>query len=64
MEQVGQIFKMMDSKDAYSLFNKLLKLPEDTLLYQADYNSKHESTIEMKNSNPRLQVNNADNIQR
>ena len=47
--------------DAYdSLFNKLLKLPEKTLVYPAhDYNGKKNSTIENeKNNNPRLQVNN------
>ena len=45
--------------DAYdSLFNKLLKLPEKTLVYPAhDYNGKKFSTIENeKNNNPRLQV--------
>ena len=45
--------------DAYdSLFNKLLKLPENTLVYPAhDYNGKKNSTIEIeKNNNPRLQV--------
>ncbi len=46
--------------DAYdSLFNKLLKLPEKTLMFPAhDYNGKKNSTIENeKNNNPRLQVN-------
>ena len=46
--------------DAYnSLFKKLLKLPEKTLVYPAhDYNGKKFSTIEQeKNNNPRLQVN-------
>ena len=56
-------FQNGSSKDAYnSLFNKLLKLPDDTLLYPGhDYNGKLVSTIgnEIK-SNPRLQVNNAD----
>ena len=45
--------------DAYdSLFNRLLKLPEKTLVYPAhDYNGKKNSTIETeKNNNPRLQV--------
>ena len=45
--------------DAYeSLFNKLLKLPEKTLVYPAhDYNGRKNSTIETeKNNNPRLQV--------
>ena len=43
----------------YSLFNKLLKLPEKTLVFPAhDYNGKKNSTIENeKNNNPRLQVN-------
>ena len=45
-----------------SLFNKLLKLPENTIVFPAhDYNGKKNSTIgnEIKN-NPRLQVNSAD----
>tara|TARA_Y100000590_G_scaffold358515_1_gene413905 strand:+ start:3119 stop:3811 length:693 start_codon:yes stop_codon:yes gene_type:complete len=45
--------------DAYnSLFNRLLKLPDKTLVYPAhDYNGKKHSTIENeKNNNPRLQV--------
>ena len=45
--------------DAYeSLFNRLLKLPEKTLVYPAhDYNGKKNSTIESeKNNNPRLKV--------
>jgi len=49
--------------DAYdSLFNKLLKLPENTLVYPAhDYNGKSNSTIEVeKNNNPRLQVSSKD----
>ena len=52
-------FQSGDSYDAYeSLFNKLLKLPEKTLVYPAhDYNGKKYSTIENeKNNNPRLQV--------
>ena len=56
-------FQNGSSKDAYnSLFNKLLKLPDDTLLYPGhDYNGKLVSTIgNEKKSNPRLQVNNAD----
>tara|TARA_X000000368_G_scaffold392687_1_gene357663 strand:- start:376 stop:1074 length:699 start_codon:yes stop_codon:yes gene_type:complete len=42
-----------------SIFNKLLKLPEKTMVYPAhDYNGKTSSTIENeKNNNPRLQVN-------
>jgi len=49
--------------DAYdSLFNRLLKLPENTLVYPAhDYNGKRNSTIEAeKNNNPRLQVSSKD----
>ena len=49
--------------DAYdSLFNRLLKLPENTLVYPAhDYNGKRNSTIESeKNNNPRLQVSSKD----
>ena len=45
--------------DAYdSLFNKLLKLPEDTLVFPGhDYNGKKNSTIQSeRNNNPRLQV--------
>jgi len=40
----------------------LLKLPDNTLLYPGhDYNGKLVSTIgNEKKSNPRLQVNNAD----
>tara|TARA_Y100000590_G_scaffold238471_1_gene268256 strand:+ start:54 stop:752 length:699 start_codon:yes stop_codon:yes gene_type:complete len=52
-------FQNGNSHDAYnSLFNKLLKLPEKTLVYPAhDYNGKKYSTIESeKNNNPRLQV--------
>ena len=52
-------FQNGSSKDAYnSIFNKLLKLPEETLLYPAhDYKGQKVSTIgkERKN-NPRLQV--------
>ena len=41
-----------------SIFHKLLKLPEKTLVYPAhDYNGKKHSTIkDEKNNNPRLQV--------
>ena len=52
-------FQNGSSHDAYhSLFDKLLKLPEKTLIYPAhDYNGKKYSTIENeKNNNPRLQV--------
>ncbi|MDC1212348.1 MBL fold metallo-hydrolase, partial [Pelagibacteraceae bacterium] len=47
-------------KDQYnSIFNKILKLPEETLVYPAhDYNGKKYSTIiQEKENNPRLQVN-------
>jgi len=56
-------FQSGNSHDAYdSLFNKLLKLPEKTLVYPAhDYNGKKYSTIENeKNNNPRLQVKSAE----
>ena len=45
-----------------SIFNKLLKLPEKTLVYPAhDYNGKKYSTIrDEKNNNPRLQVTSAE----
>ena len=52
-------FQNGSSFDAYdSLFNKLLKLPEKTLVYPAhDYNGKKFSTIGTeRNNNPRLQV--------
>ena len=51
------------STDAYnSIFNRLLKLPDDTLLYPAhDYKGETVSTIgKEKRSNPRLQVRNVD----
>ena len=55
-------FQNGSSSEAYdSLFNKVLKLPEETLVYPAhDYKGKKFSTIggEKKN-NPRLQVNSA-----
>ena len=53
-------FQNGSAKDAYnSIFNRLLKLPEDTLLYPAhDYNGKKVSSIgNEKKFNPRLQVN-------
>ena len=56
-------FQNGNSKDAYnSIFNRLLKLPEDTILYPGhDYNGKESSTIGIeKKFNPRLQVNGAD----
>jgi glyoxylase-like metal-dependent hydrolase (beta-lactamase superfamily II) len=52
-------FQNGNAKDAYnSIFNKLLKLPEETLLYPAhDYKGKKVSTIgKEKKQNPRLQV--------
>ncbi len=55
-------FQNGNSHDAYdSLFKKILKLPEKTLVYPAhDYNGKTYSTIENeKNNNPRLQVKSA-----
>jgi len=56
-------FQNGSSKDAYnSLFNNLLKLPEETLVYPGhDYNGKCSSTIgNEKKFNPRLQVKNVD----
>ncbi len=56
-------FQNGSSKDAYdSIFNRLLKLPSDTVLYPGhDYNGKKSSTIgDEKKFNPRLQVNNVD----
>jgi len=56
-------FQNGSSKDAYnSLFNNLLKLPEETLVYPGhDYNGKYSSTIgNEKKFNPRLQVKNVD----
>ena len=56
-------FQNGSSKDAYnSIFNKLLKLPEETLLYPAhDYKGEKVSTIgKEKRANPRLQVNSVD----
>ena len=53
-------FQNGSAKDAYnSIFNRLLKLPEETLVYPAhDYNGKKFSTIgNEKKFNPRLQVN-------
>ncbi|OCW77564.1 Zn-dependent hydrolase [Pelagibacteraceae bacterium GOM-A1] len=52
-------FQNGNAYDAYdSIFNKLLKLPEKTLVFPAhDYNGKKFSTIENeKNNNPRLKV--------
>ena len=56
-------FQGGSAKDQYnSIFGRLLKLPEKTLVYPAhDYNGKKFSTIEdEKNNNPRLQVNSPD----
>tara|TARA_B100001121_G_scaffold296358_1_gene301662 strand:- start:510 stop:1190 length:681 start_codon:yes stop_codon:yes gene_type:complete len=56
-------FQNGSSADAYnSIFNRLLKLPDDTLLYPAhDYKGETVSTIgKEKKSNPRLQVKNVD----
>ena len=56
-------FQNGSSRDAYdSLFNKLLKLPEETLVYPGhDYNGKFSSTIgDEKKFNPRLQVKSVD----
>jgi len=52
-------FQNGSSKDAYnSIFNKLLKLPEETFVYPAhDYKGEKVSTIgKEKKHNPRLQV--------
>ena len=56
-------FQNGNSKDAYnSIFNKLLKLPDETLLYPAhDYKGEKVSTIgKEKKLNPRLQVKSVD----
>ena len=56
-------FQNGNAKDAYnSIFNKLLKLPEETFLYPAhDYKGERVSTIgKEKKQNPRLQVNSVD----
>jgi glyoxylase-like metal-dependent hydrolase (beta-lactamase superfamily II) len=53
-------FQGGSSEDQYnSIFNNLLKLPEETIVFPAhDYNGKKNSTIlEEKKNNPRLQVN-------
>tara|TARA_B000000437_G_C11593535_1_gene284400 strand:- start:108 stop:788 length:681 start_codon:yes stop_codon:yes gene_type:complete len=53
-------FQNGNPKDAYnSIFNRLLKLPDETLLYPAhDYKGEKVSTIgKEKKQNPRLQVN-------
>ena len=54
-------FQNGSNKDSYeSIFNKLLKLPKETLLYPGhDYNGKKFSTIGAeKKFNPRLQIKN------
>ncbi len=56
-------FQNGNSKEAYnSIFNRLLKLPENTILYPGhDYNGKKSSTIGYeKKFNPRLQVKDSD----
>ncbi len=56
-------FQNGSSKDAYnSLFNNILKLPEETIVYPGhDYNGKFSSTIgNEKKFNPRLQVKSVD----
>ena len=56
-------FQGGNSEDSYnSIFNRLLKLPEETLVYPGhDYNGKCSSTIgNEKKFNPRLQVKNVD----
>ena len=56
-------FQNGSAKTQYnSLFNKLLKLPEKTIVFPAhDYNGKKFSTIkDEKNNNPRLQVDSID----
>ena len=56
-------FQNGNALDQYeSIFEKLLKLPEKTLVYPAhDYNGKRYSTIrDEKNNNPRLQVTSAE----
>ena len=56
-------FQNGNAKESYnSIFNKLLKLPNETLLYPAhDYKGEKVSTIgKEKKFNPRLQVNNVE----
>ena len=56
-------FQNGNSKDDYnSLFNRLLKLPDETLVYPAhDYKGEKVSSIgKEKKFNPRLQVNNVE----
>ena len=51
-------FQNGNAKDSYnSIFNKLLKLPEETFLYPAhDYKGEKVSSIGKEKNNPRLQV--------
>ena len=56
-------FQNGNAKDSYnSIFNRLLKLPDETLLYPAhDYKGEKVSTIgKEKKQNPRLQVTSVD----
>ena len=56
-------FQNGNSRDAYnSLFNRILKLPDETLLYPAhDYKGETVSTIgKERKLNPRLQVSNVE----
>ncbi len=56
-------FQNGNAKESYnSIFNKLLKLPDETLLYPAhDYKGEKVSTIgKEKKFNPRLQVANVE----
>ena len=56
-------FQGGSAKDQYnSIFNNLLKLPEETIVYPShDYNGKRYSTIiQEKKNNPRLQFNSLD----
>jgi len=56
-------FQNGSSEDSYnSIFNKLLKLPDETFLYPAhDYKGEKVSTIgKEKKQNPRLQVSSVD----
>ena len=56
-------FQNGSAKDAYnSIFYKLLKLPDETILYPGhDYNGKMVSSIgKEKKFNPRLQINDVD----
>lgn len=56
-------FQGGSAKDQYnSIFNNLLKLPDETLVFPAhDYNGKKNSTIiEQKKKNPRLQISSVD----